>query len=247
MKKSNVILLGVLGFILLFITAAAVYFGNITTKYNDEDWISHSTVSEEVFLENFNSITAEGRFHIDFKQDSTYKLVINADSALMNKIRYTTQNGELRFEVDEKGRYPGIKLVISSPILEELDIAAGSSFKTDHLKADVFSAKGSAGTQMEIAGDFNEFSINLSAGSSLNAKGTANLFTVDGSAGVKINAAELIAKKCNIDISAGALADVNVVEELGVNASAGAMITYAGSPVITRMDMSAGASIKKSK
>ena len=245
MKKSNLILLGVLGFILLFITATAIYFGNITTKYNYEEGVSYSIVSEEILLENFNAITAEGRFRIDFKQDSTYTLVINADSALMNKISYTIQNGELHFEVNEIGNYPNIKLTISSPILEELDIAAGSSFKTEHLKANVFSAKGSAGTKMEIAGDFNEFSINLSAGSSLNAKGTANLFNIDGSAGVKINAGELIAKKCNIDISAGALADVNVVEELGVNASAGAMITYAGSPNITRMDLSAGASIKK--
>jgi hypothetical protein len=69
---------------------------------------------------------------------------------------------------------------------------------------------------MEIVGDFNEFSIDLSAGSRLNAKGTANLFRVNGSAGVEINARELIAKNCSIDISAGASADVNVVEELGV-------------------------------
>ncbi len=245
MKKSNLILLGVLGFILLFISAAAIYIGNTVDIFNNEDWISQNTVSEEISLEDFNSITAAGHFHIDFKQDSIYKIVIKADSALMTKIGYTVLNGELHFEVEEKGRYPEINLAISSPTLEKLHIAAGSSFKTNYLKENTFSANVSAGSHMEIVADFNEFSIDLSAGSILDARGTANLFNIEGSAGVKINAGELVVQKCNIDISAGASADINVVEELGVSASSGALITYAGSPIITRMDMSAGASLKK--
>lgn len=245
MKNSNTILLGVLVLILIIITAGAVFFGSTINKFSDEEWIGHNMVSKEVILEPFTTLTTHGNFTIDFTQDSICKLIINADSALMDKIKYSVKQGDLQFNVDRNGKYPKIKLTLSAPSLEKIDISAGSSFKTNKLKSNSFIANGSAGSQMEIVGDFNEFSTDISAGCSLNVKGTTNLFNIDGSAGVEIKAGEFVAKKCNVDLSAGAFADINVVDELGVDASAGAAITYSGSPRITKMDLSAGGSLKK--
>lgn len=89
-----------------------------------------------------------------------------------------------------------------------------------------------------------ELTIAASAGAEVDISGEADTLTVAASAGADLSLDELRVKSATISASAGAEVDVYVTESLVANASAGAEVSYKGTPTNVEVSKSAGATVE---
>ena len=89
-----------------------------------------------------------------------------------------------------------------------------------------------------------ELTIAASAGAEVDISGEADALTVAASAGADLSLDELRVKSATISASAGAEVEVYVTESLVANASAGAEVSYKGTPTNVEVSKSAGATVE---
>lgn len=89
-----------------------------------------------------------------------------------------------------------------------------------------------------------ELTIAASAGAEVDISGEADALTVAASAGADLSLDELRVKQATISASAGAEVEVYVTESLVANASAGAEVSYKGTPTNIEVSKSAGGRVE---
>lgn len=89
-----------------------------------------------------------------------------------------------------------------------------------------------------------ELTIAASAGAEVNISGEADALTVAASAGADLSLNELRVKSATVSASAGAEVDVYVTESLVANVSAGAEVSYKGTPTNVEVSKSAGGTVE---
>ena len=89
-----------------------------------------------------------------------------------------------------------------------------------------------------------ELTIAASAGAEVDISGEADTLIVAASAGADLSLYELRVKSATVSASAGAEVDVYVTESLVANVSAGAEVSYKGTPTNVEVSKSAGATVE---
>ncbi len=89
-----------------------------------------------------------------------------------------------------------------------------------------------------------ELTIAASAGAEVDISGEADALTVAASAGADLSLDELRVKSATVSASAGAEVDVYVTESLVANVSAGAEVSYKGTPTNVEVSKSAGGTVE---
>jgi hypothetical protein len=243
MKTSNKILWGLLIFILLVITTLLVY---IRIQWHaGKVELAGISITETRDVKPFTNLDISGGFEVYYTSDSLTSFKLEGDSALVAMVETRQINEDL--EVTLKNVFSKkrrVKVYIHNKALSELDISAGSRFKTENiLTGRDLEVDGSAGAEITMKVQYESIEAGGSAGSIMTLEGDCKELDIRGSAGSIVNAGELIAKTCDIHLTAGSIAKIHVEKELEVDASAGSMIKYAGNPKLKQIDLSAGARI----
>lgn len=89
-----------------------------------------------------------------------------------------------------------------------------------------------------------ELTIAASAGAEVDISGEADTLTVAASAGADLSLDELRVKSATVSASAGAEVEVYVTESLVANVSAGAEVSYKGTPTNVEVSKSAGGMVE---
>lgn len=89
-----------------------------------------------------------------------------------------------------------------------------------------------------------ELTIAASAGAEVDISGEADTLTVAASAGADLSLDELRVKSATVSASSGAEVEVYVTESLVANVSAGAEVSYKGTPTNVEVSKSAGGTVE---
>lgn len=89
-----------------------------------------------------------------------------------------------------------------------------------------------------------ELAIAASAGAEVDISGEADALTVAASAGANLSLDELRVKSATVSASSGAEVEVYVTESLVANVSAGAEVSYKGTPTNVEVSKSAGGTVE---
>jgi hypothetical protein len=182
---------------------------------------AEKTVKENRETGTFRKISAQLGFEVHFTQSDSYSLVVEAEEDLIKDV-ITETKGEtlsLYFSHNEKKSMKNngkrtIKIHVSAPALDEIDLSTGISFHADNLKCNKsFRIKASTGVVVSIE--------NLTAGETVD---------INTSTGVVCNIKKLKAGECNVTSSTGSVinADVDISGDLSINASAGSVLKIEG-------------------
>ncbi|WP_299437725.1 DUF2807 domain-containing protein [uncultured Aquimarina sp.] len=129
MKRSNLILLGILGAIFLYFTTLQFSTHNYVRKGVIQD--SGTIISETRKVSDFRSIHIEDKMMVYFKQDSISKITVEAPENFMPHIKTKVNQQTLVIEkVKTMNMDDTIKVFISNHHLDTIKVGSSAYFKT---------------------------------------------------------------------------------------------------------------------
>ncbi|MEM8999282.1 MAG: DUF2807 domain-containing protein [Bacteroidota bacterium] len=130
MKRSNLILLGALGGILLFSLVFQLRV-HLYVRQGAANWKPVRTITQNRDVPHFSAITAEGQLTIRFEQGETPNLSIKAPDILLDSIRTEVQEEKLIISMNRKPRKKDSVIIsIETTELEELILSGNTHFET---------------------------------------------------------------------------------------------------------------------
>lgn len=246
MKTSSKILLGLFLSILLAITIFAIY---VVSSFSKQKTGNEYNIAETVErqLPHFYQIESTDGISIEFTQDSVQKVVIIADSTLLKEVITEVKDGKLILHRSDNENFDqNVIIKINADSINKLELSAGSSFLSKiPVKGYILDISASSGSHVEVNLNFSRLKIDLSSGSSADVSGTVAKMIAETSSGSVFTAPKLMAASASVSASSGANMEVNVADDITVEASSGGSISYIGSPVLKSIDVSSGGNFSK--
>lgn len=225
-----------------FAFLALLFFASCTeTKVNGNGNITTQTYD----IKNFTGVDIGGVSAIYLTQDSTYSVKVEVDENILPYLDVKASEGTLyvnnkdHANIDPTGK---MKIYISLPELEKLDISGASSIETKNkftqkanLNIDISGA--SSGS---IAIHSPKVNIDISGASTLDIAGETRDVIADVSGASTLNAFNLLAENTKIDASGASTARVFASVSLSGEASGASGIRYKGKPQINIGDGGVG-------
>ncbi len=248
MKTSNKILLGFFALILLTITIIIITLGIDKNFVSGSDTDNKSGKAEkQCDLPHFNKIEIEGRLTVHYTQDTFQKVIVRADSNLIDRVMIEVHYDKLFIHNKKWSRSrQHIDVYVTNDSINEIESRAGSAFKTiNKIKVYQMEISGEAGATFQMDGDLTNLKLGLSAGSLGDFSGNCKKLEIEASAGAVINADNMITDIGKVYSSTGAVININVTRELSLEASSGSIVKCHGNPQIKDIDISSGAQFLK--
>jgi hypothetical protein len=195
-----------------------------------------SPVKETRQTGSFRKISAGSGVDVYFTQANTQSVEVEADTAVMKQIITEVKDETLIIRVEKqrisrilKNNYNNMKVYVSAPEINEINVSGGADFYADALKCN------------------KDFRLNSSGGADANigkisVEGNTTIATSSGS-DIKIK--ELNAENADISASGGSDLSVtlNVQADLNLNASGGSDISVSGTANLVKANASGGSDI----
>lgn len=219
-KLALLVFIGALSFGLAFSTNCS--FGNMSGVQG-----SGTSKSEVRDVTGFKKIDAGGAVALDVIVQKEFGVTVEADDNLLANIKTEVSGDTLKiYSEDSISPKTQIKVKISMPAIEGLDISGASSGNVVNVAADSLELKASGASKIMIGG-------------------AAKTLKVEASGASTIDTESLQAENADIEASGASRAMVSVTEELNVDASGASKITYIGEPKNIKQNSSGASSVTK--
>lgn len=207
---------------------------------------SGKVVTEDRKVEgHFTKISATSGLEVYVSQGNVSAISVETDDNLQRHIKTEVSGGTLKVFTDKNILSSGaIRVSITLPVVEGIDISGGSSlkgktvFKTDNITLD-----SNGGSHVEVTVEAKKLMLDSSGGSHITIGGNTNVLKLDSSGGSTIDAKALVAQTVDADASGGSNATVNALQKLAADASGGAHIYYVGTPTKLDKNVSSGGGV----
>lgn len=202
-------------------------------------------VKSERKVEAFGSISVSAGIDVILSQDSSIKVIVEADENLQEVIRTEVKNGALKIYPEKPIRSCVAKRVlVSFTTIHSLEASSGCDVKSKmELKIPSLDLSSSSGAKVDLALAVNMLNVEASSGGDIDLSGSAENLDVDGSSGANIKAGELHSKTCNAGASSGGNLKIYVSEKIVAKASSGGNIIVGGNPKERNVEKSSGGDV----
>lgn len=200
--------------------------------------------TKEYDVAGFSAVEAGASFQVEISQGDSFRVVVTADDNLLRSLRVERHGDTLSLGLQSMRSYnwsqpPRAQIVMPALARLELSGAAAailSGFRSDaDLRLDL---SGAARVKGDItAGDVKA---DLSGASEASLEGEALTLRADLSGGSTLALGSFPVQQATLEMSGGAQARVNVIEQLDYDLSGGSVLRYRGGPQIGRADTSGG-------
>ncbi|MBM3708961.1 MAG: DUF2807 domain-containing protein [Actinobacteria bacterium] len=197
---------------------------------------SGNVTTQDREISGVNSVSISAGMNLFITQGSTEELRIEAEDNIIPRIATEVRNGRLIIKFDNiifgvTNKKP-INVFLTIKDLKEINASSGASITSEGINTEELSVDLGSGAIGEIFVDVKNLDVEISSGAQLEISGkTENQKASLNSAG-NYRAGELESKTAVVNLSSGAMAEINVSEKLDANVSSGASLRYIGSPEI---------------
>ncbi|MFK8037733.1 MAG: head GIN domain-containing protein [Crocinitomicaceae bacterium] len=230
--------------LLLLTMVSACQKHNKCKSYNSE------IITENIIVDDFNTINLEMEADIIFRQGPNTSLEIEAPEDLISHIKTSVFQNKLTIGIKNNFCYfnkKTVKIYIESPEIEAIDIEGSGDFKvenkivTEHLSVDI---SGSGNFYIDSL-EAETLSGSISGSGDIYAAGfdtlTEQRIKISGSG--DINLINIPSQKTTISISGSGNCKVYTINDLDVKISGSGDVVYKGSPQLST-SISGSGSIK---
>lgn len=217
MKKFSVLIFAA-ALIIGLIVSNIFSFGRISDKFFNFSFNfkgikgSGQTGTEMRQLSGFKKVEVGGVIQVEITAQKDFSVEVEADDNLLPMIKTEISGGTLKISTVRKlSTSNPIRVRISAPDIDSLDISGASTVAVNNLKNAGFAVDASGASKIKLAGE------------------TAKL-TVEVSGASGIDAETLTAENADIDASGASSVIVNVTGDLTADASGASKIIYVGTP-----------------
>lgn len=243
MKKTN----SILWFCICWLSPLICLATTSTFALNGNNKVvkgSGKVISEERSVTVFSKVYASSGINVFIEQGNSCSLKISADDNLIEYIRTKVSDSTLQIGLQE-----GISLQNAQPMnvyvkmehIESLKTISAANIKAPHpLTVRNISLMAKSGGDIEIELDAQQIHASLTSGANIILKGQVESLKGELSSGANLKAPELKAKVCDIHLTSGADAYINVERSISYSISSGASLTCKGHPKVTNTYFSRG-------
>ena len=234
--------------LLLFAAASLIgaqscsYFGFVSVDPTGQ------YIAKKISTAAFENVSVSSGFELIVTQDSLKELTIETYENIHSYIVVEVVGNTLEIHPEEGISFAGdpkVKIHLSCNFLDELSSSGGGRINLNNgWTADELRLSLSGGGNVTGKVLLKSLELDMSGGSESDIEGVAEYLSISSSGGSVHKHFSLLSKKCRVDMSGGASAEVNVSEKLIVDASGGTHISYKGNPEISS-ELSGGSSIEK--
>jgi hypothetical protein len=208
---------------------------------------SGNHVTQNLKVDKFSNIYIEGGFKVVLKQDSSYKVSIDADDNLQQYIHTESDGGELHIH-SRKNLCSSGEMVINIGVanLEELrgsgavDFTSDGKLNTKDLKIRL---NGAGKVDMDLTAA--NVIIEGSGSNEITLKGQATSNKVDLMGAGKILALDFVVGSYDIHTTGSSHCEINVLNSLDVNTTGASEIQYRGNPSHVNSSKTGASSLTK--
>lgn len=204
------------------------------------------SATEERNFSNFSGIEVSGPYDVYISQGSNYNVRIEGDENLLEYIKVETNGDEL--EIGNRKGYnlrpkAGIKIYVTSPRIEQLDVAGSGSIISDtkitnNTQLDINIAGSGDVSMQEI--DSPEIHAEIGGSGSIKLKGRTESFFAEIAGSGEVHAFNLLSEITNVDIAGSGDAEVFASKKLDVNIVGSGDVQYKGNPELSRSKIGSG-------
>lgn len=247
MKKTNFILWFCVCWLspLICLATASTFAPNGNNKVIKG---SGKVISEERSVTVFSKVYASSGINVFIEQGNDNSLKISADDNLIKYIRTEVSDGTLHIGFQE-GIIPRdarqMDAYIKMEQIESLKATSGADIKGTTLLTvrDISLITNSAG-DIEIELDAQQIHASATSGADIILKGQAESLKGNLTSGADLKAPELKVQVCDIYLSSGSNAYIDVEKSISYSVSSGAGLTCKGHPKVTKAHVSSGGKVK---
>lgn len=196
-------------------------------------------------VEAFDRIEASGMFELHLVQSEAHRLKVVADENLMDLIETYVEGGVLHIRTKESIREAKeLDVYISMPELEKIDLSGAVEIDGKG----VFTAKdlrieSSGAAQIDLEIEVEDLDLELSGATEIKLRGSAENVRIEASGASEMELFALRVRKMRVDLSGASELEVNVSEDLQIEASGASDIKYRGGAHVSRQNLSGAASV----
>lgn len=173
---------------------------------------SGNLASDKRSVSGFTSIEAGGVFQIEVTAQKDFGVEVEADDNLLPMVRTEVDGSVLRIDTDKRFKSSNpIRLRISAPDIEKLDISGVANVTLDNVRNSSLSIESSGASKIKVSGE------------------TARL-NIDVGGATKVNTDDLKSVNAVIDASGASFVSVNVTGEIQSDVSGASRVVYSGTP-----------------
>ncbi|RZK78178.1 MAG: DUF2807 domain-containing protein [Pedobacter sp.] len=216
--------------LLVIVLAIPVLLAGCSTGCIEDSGIR---TAKGITVKPFNKIDAGGAFKLVLRQDSTYGIKIEADSAIIENVKAEVSGSELRIKMKE-GSYCGSdSIVVYAGIGELKQLSASGAMNV--VSNGVINTKD---LLMNFAGA-TDVSLSINAGKLITGIEGVGKLRLSGQAGVhelstqgtaEVDAFNFLAGIYDVHVTGSGKANINVLNELKVETEGSSEIYYKGNP-----------------
>lgn len=215
----------------LYLIALPLLFAGCKSKCV-EDLGIHAT--REAVVKPFDEISVSGPIKLILRQDSSFKVLIEADSSIIDKVSAEVSGHELNLKLDAKA-YCGKDSIIVSAGVGDLKKISGEGatriYTSSTLNVNELALNLSGATRVVMDLNTGKLTTTLKDGAaSIDLNGQAGQHKVKSKGAITMNAFTFITGVYELDLEGTAKMKVNALNDLKIKTSGAVEIFYKGSP-----------------
>lgn len=198
-----------------------------------EDLGIHAT--REITVNPFDEIKVSGPIKLIMRQDSTFKVVVEADSNIIGKVKADVSGHELNLKLDASAYCGKDSIIISAGIgsLKKLSADGTAKIYTSSL-INVNDLEMNLSGATKVSMDINAGKLTATqkddSSTSLDLRGQSGTFNLKSEGTVNLDAFSFVTGVYNLETEGVAKLKINVLNELKVKSTGATEIYYKGSP-----------------
>ncbi|MGY0035516.1 head GIN domain-containing protein [Pedobacter sp. NJ-S-72] len=231
--------------LILFSLALPLLFTACENKCVEDSGL-HST--KEITVKPYNEIVVSGPVKLILRQDSSFKVNIQADSNVISLIKAEVNKNGLVIELDPKQYCGKDSIVVSAGIgeLKTLEVKGASHIYTSSLiNVNDLDIKSSGATTINMDLTAGKLTTTTDGEAHINLTGQAGVHQVKSKGVIQMNAFDFITGIYDLNVEGVGKLNINVLNELKAKTSGATTIYYKGNPKKIDEDKSGVAKEKK--
>jgi len=196
-----------------------------------EDLGIHS--SRDFAVKPFDEIKLSGPIRLVMRQDSSFKVNVQADSAVIDLVKVEVSGHELQLKLDAKKYCGKDSIIISAGIgdLKKLKAeGAGHIYTSSLITVNELDMNLSGATMLMMQMNAGKLTTTTDGAANLALLGQAGVYHLKSKGAVEVTAFDFVTGVSDIDVEGVAKLKINVLNELKIKSTGAATISYKGSP-----------------
>jgi hypothetical protein len=215
---------------LLYLLAIPLLFSACKSKCVEDLGIS---ATRDYTLKPFDEIKLSGPIRLVMRQDSSYKVNVRADSAVIGLVKVEVSGHALELKLDAKSYCGKDSIIISAGIgdLKKLKSeGAGHIYTSSLINVNELDMNLSGATMLMMQMNAAKLITTTDGAANLALLGQAGVYQLKSKGAVEVTAFDFVTGVSDINLEGVAKLKINVLNELKINSTGSATISYKGSP-----------------